>query len=387
MSLSEKCELWEHGLHNTNTILPNLYLTIHGNVPSRQMQNSLGHKNYNARTMTFKIPKGFILIYFTPENTQFWGHDECLRIDYKLLSNPTWTQMDHPLTKLGKIYFPDEDFLNLQVQFDEPAYFDLNVFTPTELQQHPEQSLVKKGIQAKAKLSGSDHPPLSLKTYFNYLDKERNVQIKKDPSLKDVTQLVYLMACNPFPITVTDDDRATSKSKQKEFNEIIQLRRRILDEGKLNFNTCKKDKSSVPLTSDSIREGYPLSSTDRTRGIDEEMGQYFTAHPIGISKPARIVSFENKVREIATPTKTFGDDMTDPNIFYSRADPTRLPPPPPPAAPKIVVPKQKTSRRRDGMSAIERARARDATGTRKGGRRKRKTKKKRKSRKSRKKKK
>jgi hypothetical protein len=61
-------------INNTNIDNPNLYIVSHGNSPSTTIDTSKIPKkyHYNGSNYDTTITPGYMLVIFTPENTQQW---------------------------------------------------------------------------------------------------------------------------------------------------------------------------------------------------------------------------------------------------------------------------------------------------------------------------
>jgi len=214
---------FESAMKNTSVEGPNLYIVAHGNSPSKTITISKKSYEYNDSNYMLTILPGFILVVFTPENMQQWGSSECLQPDLEAF-NSEWYKTDHIFSKYAKVYNPGDTYLNMCLQFERAKYFNAyNVYDSNPY-------MVKKGKKTSQFKGLFGNKQFTLQ---NLLD-----ELYKHKSATAPTQVIYLMACNPYPVTIDDtiEETNTSHIAIKEHADVTKLRRTILQAGRDTFN-------------------------------------------------------------------------------------------------------------------------------------------------------
>jgi len=214
---------FEYAMKNTSVTDPNLYIVAHGNTPSTTIDISKKKYEYNGYNYTVLIPFGFILVVFTPENMQQWGSSECLQPDLEAF-NSEWYKTDHIFTKYAKVYNPGDTYLNMCLQFERAKYFNAyNVYDSNPYK-------IKKGTKTSQFKGLFGNKQFTLQNLFDELYKHKSATAP--------TQIIYLMACNPYPVTIADsiEETTTSHIAIKEHADVTKLRRTILQAGRDTFN-------------------------------------------------------------------------------------------------------------------------------------------------------
>ncbi len=281
--MDTKHDLFKSSIQNNDPEFPNLFIMMHGNLPSRYSEYHFEPQQKKKARITdyedfsFRIPDGFILLYFTPENTQFWGSKDTVQNDMKLFTSTLipWYLKKNKLVDLAQIYFSGDEFINLALNFDKEEFMEIyslykdpvvwskydklhvkmlgqQLGLPQKQSDVEEEQSSLPDFQPYSKLnSGSiefesfpddDEPYNNIVTLKWLFDKLKS---KREPTTPDngtrPTQIVYLFACNPFPILIDDFDEIIGKKgnywkdKLDEYKTISVKRTVIMNEGRKRF--------------------------------------------------------------------------------------------------------------------------------------------------------
>ena len=149
----------------------------------------------------------------------------CRMVDIDLLRS-VWFTTDHALCNTAQIYFPGDEFVNMMLLFEknpEFGVFRLDNGKPLTFK-------TNKGGYSQIKGHLEVDQQISIEYLFNILDKKQNKQ-----SNKYSHQILYLIACNPYPLTI---GYRTTKKIAKEYQFINKIRKKIQNNGKTRFKPC-----------------------------------------------------------------------------------------------------------------------------------------------------
>ena len=256
----ELYDQFESAMKNTSVEDPNLYIVAHGNSPSKTITISKKRYEYNDSNYTLTIPPGFILVVFTPENMQQWGSIKCLQPDLEAF-NSEWYKTDHIFSKYAKLYTTGDTFINMCLKFERAKYFNAyNVYdsNPYTIKTGKKTFQLKTSIGLKQ---------FTLQHLFDELYKH-----KTDAS---TIQVIYLMACNPYLVTIDDaiEETTTSHLAIAEHAKVTKLRRDILHAGQDTFN--KLTPSTKVKWTGSVRKQEKTGQLNRQH-LNTSSHPYFT---------------------------------------------------------------------------------------------------------------
>ena len=218
-------------INNSNTDYPNVYIVSHGNSPSTTIDTSKIPKkyHYNGSNYDTTIPPGYMLVIFTPENTQQWGSTDCLKPDLDAFRSD-WHKTDHPFAENAKIFLPGENYINMCLKFEPARYFNIyNINTGEPLTHSKKVKNKSRTTQLKSEFPKSSE--FTLEYLFDTL-----VSTHKQGNH---IQIIYLMACNPFPVTVDD---AETKNIVAEHAYVTHRRSILIQKGRNTFERLVPNK-------------------------------------------------------------------------------------------------------------------------------------------------